>query len=74
MDARIQATPLFTAICVLIGVLVIVQLWLLSASLEASLSGDRGAPIPATIASAVLFGVSGRLLYYVLSLDRRFSK
>ena len=35
MENRSQGLPLFTAICFLIGTLVIVQLWLLAAALEA---------------------------------------
>ncbi len=42
METRAQAVPLFTAICVLIGVLVVLQLWLLAASLESVLAGDAG--------------------------------
>ena len=34
METRGQGLPLFTGICFLIGVLVIVQLWLLAAALE----------------------------------------
>ena len=71
METRAQALPLFTAICVLIGVLVIVQLWLLAASLESVLAGDTGPATPATIASALLLAANAGLLLYVVSLDRR---
>jgi hypothetical protein len=71
METRAQALPLFTAICVLIAVLVIVQLWLLAASLESMLAGDAGPALPATIASAVLLATNAGLLFYVSSLDRR---
>jgi hypothetical protein len=71
METRAQAVPLFTAICVLIGVLVVLQLWLLAASLESVLASDAGPAIPATIASAVLLATNFALLRYVVSLDRR---
>jgi hypothetical protein len=74
MESRKQATPVFTTICVLIGVVVTVQLWLLSASLEAMLAGDNGAAVSGTAASAVLFCISGGLLVYATSLDRRFGQ
>jgi hypothetical protein len=71
METRAQAVPLFTAICVLIGVLVVLQLWLLATSVEAVLAGEAGAATPAAIASAVLLAVNAALLRYVSSLDRR---
>ena len=70
MRTRKQATPLFTTICVLVGVLVIVQLWLLSSSLEAVLAGDARPAVAATLASLALFALSAGLLRYGLALDR----
>lgn len=71
METRAQALPLFTAICVLIGVLVILQLWLLAASLESMLAGDVGPATPAALASAGLLAANAGLLLYVVALDRR---
>jgi hypothetical protein len=70
MHSRKQATPVFTTVCVLIGVLVTVQLWLLSASVEALLAGQTGPALPATLASLALFTVSACLLRYAMSIDR----
>lgn len=70
MRTRKQATPMFTTLCVLVGVLVVVQLWLLSASLEAVLSGDEHTAIAGTFASLALFALSAGLLGYGLALDR----
>ena len=71
MESRKHVTPVFTTICVMIGVLVTIQLWLLSASVEAMLGGRSALAVPATIASAALFAVSGGLLRWAMALDRR---
>lgn len=71
MHTRQQGTVLFTGILVLIGTLVIIQLWLLTAALEALLAQSYGALIPATVASAVLFGFNALLLRYVVTFDAR---
>jgi len=60
---------LFTGILVLIGTLVIVQLWLLTAALEALLARSYGALIPASVASGVLFAFNALLLRYVVAFD-----
>jgi hypothetical protein len=74
MASRKQATPVFTTICVLIGVLVTVQLWLLSASVEALLADQRSPAVPATLASLVLFCASAGLLRHATALDRRIDE
>ena len=71
METRKQGTTLFTAIAVLIGILVVIQLWLVAAALEALLSGNRGALLPAAVASFVLLGVSAGLLLYIVRFDER---
>ncbi len=71
METSRQGTTLFTGIGLLIGVLVIIQLWLLGAALDAALSGAARLAVPASIASAVLFAVNGGLLWYVTDFDRR---
>ena len=70
---RKQAIPVLTLVTVLIGIGVVIQLWLLSASLEAVLAGDASLPIPATIVSAVVLLANGGLLAYVLRVDHRIS-
>ena len=71
VNTRRQLLPVFTAITVLIGVLVILQLWLLAASVEATLGGAGAIAVPATIASAVLLVANASLLLFVVALDRR---
>ncbi|MEO7327828.1 MAG: DUF6755 family protein [Minicystis sp.] len=69
-----QGTTLMTAICAFIVILVVIQLWLVTASLEALLGGDRDVLAPAAIASAVLFAFNGALLLQALSYDRRTTR
>ena len=71
MDTPRQGLPLFTAICVLIGTLVVIQLWLLSAALDALLGGHMTVLFPAAAASIALFVVNGGLLLHVRNFDRR---
>jgi hypothetical protein len=74
VETRGQGLPLFTGICFLIGTLVIVQLWLLAAALDAARSEMPHVLVPATIASLALFLVNAGLLWYVVDFDRRLRR
>lgn len=54
----------------LILVLLIVQIWLLSATLDAFLAGHREAALPGAIVSGALFAGCGGLYLFVVRLDR----
>ncbi len=54
----------------LIVILLLVQMWLLSAALEAFLEGDRAAALPAALVSGVLFAACALLYRFVVRLDR----
>jgi uncharacterized protein DUF6755 len=69
-----QGTTLFTALLVLIGVGVVVQLWLLAATVDALLRHESGTPLHAALASGVLFLINGALLLYVFHFDRRIKQ
>jgi len=69
-----QGTTLFTALLVLVGIGVVVQLWLLAASVDALLRHEKGTPIHAAIGSAVLFAINGLLVLYVFNFDRRIRR
>lgn len=71
METRRQGATLMTAICLLIGVLVVIQLWLLSAAVDALLSADLGVLVPSALVSAALCAVNAGLLGYVFSFDER---
>jgi hypothetical protein len=51
-------------------VLVILQLWLLTATMNAYLGGDYGVVWPAVAASAVCLGLNLGLLRYLYALER----
>ncbi len=53
-----------------VGAAVVLQLWLLTVSMEALLSGAYKTLIPAAIGSSVLLLVNAGLLRYVLRFDR----
>jgi hypothetical protein len=65
-----QGTTLFSAILVLVATTVVLQLWLLTFSMEALLRGHYSTLIPAAIASTVLFVINAGLLRYVFRFDR----
>ncbi len=71
METRQQGSVLFSGILVLIGTLVIIQLWLLTAALEALLAHETAVLAPAAVGSLVLFLINAGLLVYVESFDRR---
>ena len=53
----------------LIAILLIVQMWLLTAALESHLAGHYETAIPAAVVSAVLFLASLALFLFVDALD-----
>ena len=71
MDTRRQGVTLMTAICLLIGIVVVIQLWLVSAAVDALLSDDLGVLVPSALVSAALFAVNAGLLAYVFAFDER---
>ena len=66
-----QGTTLFTALLALVGVGVVVQLWLLAASVDAFMTRQTSTAIHAAIASAVVFVINGLLVLYVFNFDRK---
>jgi len=70
MSVRSQGTTLFTAILILVASTVVVQLWLLTVSMEALLAHETKTLIPAAIGSSVLLLINAGLLRYVFRFDR----
>ena len=64
---RTQGLTAISGAVALIALLVIVQIWLLSAALEAYLSGEHASALPAAVSSGIIFLVC--LLLY-LFIDR----
>ena len=70
MSIHRQGTTLFTAILVLVATCVVVQLWLLTVSMEAVFRNDVRTAIPAAVSSTVLFAINAGFLRYVFRFDR----
>jgi hypothetical protein len=68
---RSQRTTIVYGILCTVLVLVVLQLWLLTATMDAYLGGDDSVPVPAAIVSLVCFGLGVGLLRYLYRLDRR---
>ncbi len=65
----IRGLNAITGAMALIVVLLMVQIWLLTATLQAYLSGDRSAALPATVFSAIIFAVCIGLYLFIDRLD-----
>jgi hypothetical protein len=74
METLRQGISLFSAILLVVGTIVVVQLWLVAAALDAFLVGDTAVLVPATIGSFVLFLVNAGLVRYVVGFDRRWRR
>lgn len=71
METRQQGSTLFSAILVLIATLVVIQLWLVAAALDALLARQTAVLMPTALAAGGLFALSAALLWWVVSFDRR---
>jgi hypothetical protein len=58
----------------IIAVLLIVQMWLLTATLEAYLAGDAAAPLPAAIVSGILFAACAALYLFIHRINASVEK
>jgi hypothetical protein len=73
MEAPKQGTTLFTALLILVGTAVVVQLWLVTAAMEALLAHEYHVLTPLALGSLVLFGLNGALLKFLYDFDRRLT-
>lgn len=67
---REQQTTVVYGILCLVLILVILQLWLLIATMNAYLGGDLAVVWPAAAASLACFGLNAGLLRYLYRLER----
>ncbi len=68
---RPQRTQIVTGMLCFVLVLVVLQLWLLTATMNAFLGGDRSVVWPAAAASFALLSLNAGLLVYIRALERR---
>ena len=66
---RAQRMTIVNGILVFVVLIVILQLWLLTATMNAYLGGDTGVVWPAALASLVCLGLNAGLLWYLYRLD-----
>jgi hypothetical protein len=71
METRQQGSTLFSAMLVLIALLVVIQLWLVAAAVDALMARQLAVLVPTAVASGVLFALSSGLLWYVVAFDAR---
>jgi len=64
-----RLTILYAVLCLML-LLIVLQLWLLTATMNAYMGGDETVILPAAIASLLCFFCNAALLRYVLGLER----
>jgi hypothetical protein len=69
--SRNQKTTIVFGILAIVLTLVILQLWLLTATMNAYLAGQEDVLLPAALASIVCFALNAGLLLYVYRMERR---
>lgn len=67
---RAQKMVIVQGILCFVLVIDIIQLWLITATMNSYLGGDSGVPIPAFIASAICLLLNLGLLKFIYNLDR----
>ncbi len=67
---RGQRGPIVSGILVLVVLINLLQLWLLTATMHAYLSGDRSVVLPAALASGLCLLLNAGLLWYLVRLER----
>jgi len=66
---RAQRMTIVNAMLAFVTLIVILQLWLLTATMNAYLGGDTSTVVPAALASLVCLGLNAGLLRYLFGLD-----
>lgn len=69
--SRQQKTTIVFGILSLVLMTVVLQLWLLTATMNAFLAGQERVVLPAAIASVICFALNLGLLSYIYRMERR---
>jgi hypothetical protein len=69
--SRKQKTTIVLAILSVVVMMLVLQLWLLTATMNAFLAGQERVIAPAAIASIICFALNGGLLRYIYRMERR---
>ena len=68
--ARNQRMTIVLGILSIVVIIVILQLWLFTATMNAYLGGDESILWPAALASLICLGLNAGLLWYLYALER----
>ena len=66
---RAQRMPILNAMLVFVVLIVILQFWLLTATMNAYLGGDSSTVVPAALGSFACLGLNVGLLRYLYRVD-----
>lgn len=69
-SARAHRMTIVNAMLVFVIILVVIQLWLLTATLNAYLGGDRAIAIPGALASCACLAINLLMLRHLYRLER----
>jgi len=69
--SRHQKLTIVNGILAIVAMMVILQLWLLSATMNAFLGGEQSVIVPAGVASLVCLLLNVGLLRYIYRMERR---
>jgi hypothetical protein len=69
--SRQQKTTIIFGILSIVVIMVVLQLWLVTATMNAFLAGQERVIIPAAIASIICFTLNAGLLSYIYRMERR---
>ena len=69
--SRQQKTTIIFGILSIVVVMVVLQLWLLTATMNAFLAGQERVILPAAVGSIICFALNAGLLSYIYRMERR---
>ena len=67
--SRVHRMAIVNAMLAVVVMIVVLQLWLLTATMNAYLGGDTATVLPAALASLGCLGLNAGLLRYLVRLD-----
>jgi F0F1-type ATP synthase assembly protein I len=68
--ARSQRATIVVGILAIVVIIIVLQLWLFTATMNAYLGGDTAILLPAALASLLCLGLNAGLLWYLYGLER----
>ena len=69
--SRQQKMTIVFGVLSIVLIIVVLQLWLLTATMNAFLAGQESVILPAAVASIVCFMLNAGLLWYIYQMERR---